>query len=774
MIPPLLFQLMILLSWPINALAESPAIAKPNCPTSCGSVSIQFPFGIGAGCYLDDRYEVTCISSTPFLRSINLTVLNISISFEASTILVNHTVFKSCNFESIPGEIVRNETVNLKSSPFFFSVENRFTGVGCNTFAYLSSNRSIISGCISVCEKSNNPAETMPLRNITLRDSGCNGIECCQTRIPSSLNLQQLLVTLSTTNYKEDMMEQSKCKSAFLVDQEWFGKNIYSPDKAQGLKHVPVLLDWGILESSFDQIERNLSKRYDKTSDCNQTFANSTFTDASTNANFTMPVRRCRCSPGYEGNPYLLQGCQDIDECKIIERICHPSNAVNCTETKDYYKYYKYCGTAVSDTVCINTDGGYECYPKKIYRHIKSLIMIGIVIGFGGLFLLIGAWWLYIIVKRRKNIKLKKEYFKRNGGLLLQQQLTSLDGSVDRCKLFNSKELDKATDHFNMDRILGQGGQGTVYKGMLTDGKIVAVKKSKAVDEGKIEEFVNEVAILSQINHRNVVKLLGCCLETEVPLLVYEFIPNGTLLHYLHNQAEEFPLKWDMRLQIAIEVAGALCYLHSSASFPIYHRDIKSANILLDAKYRAKVADFGTSRSIAIDQTHVTTKVQGTFGYLDPEYFQSSQFTDKSDVYSFGVVLVELLTGQKAISSTSSQDNRSLATHFIVSMVENNLFDILDPEVTKVGKKEEIMTVANLAKRCLNLNGKKRPTMKEVATVLEGIQASQKESNVQQNYEEVEYVRTELIEPWDVVSTASGSTFEIVSKSVDVQPLLTM
>ncbi|KAI9194493.1 hypothetical protein LWI28_006513 [Acer negundo] len=741
MIPPLLFQLMILLSWPINALAESPAIAKPNCPTSCGngngSVSIQFPFGIGDGCYLDHQYEVTCISGTPFLRSINLTVLNISISLEASTILVNHTVLRSCDLESTRLEYVRNETVNLESSPFFFSDENRFIGVGCNTFAYLSSNRSIISGCMSFCEKSNISAETMPSRNVTLRDSDCNGIKCCRTRIPSFLNLQQLEVTLNTTNSKENTTEPNKCKSAFLVDQEWFGNNIDSPDKAQGLKRdVPVLLDWGIHESSFDLIERNLSKSYNKTSDCNHIFAHSTSTNTFTNATFTMPVRRCRCNPGYEGNPYLLHGCQDFDECKIIDdrRICYPSDSENC----ETIKYYNFCGSAVSDTVCINTDGGFECYPNKIYRDTKSLIMIGIGIGFGGLFLLIGARWLYIIVKRRKNIKHKEEYFK----LLLQQQLTSLDGSTARSKLFNSKELDKATDHFNKDRILGQGGQGTVYKGMLTDGKIVAVKKSKAVDEWKIEEFINEVALLSQINHRNVVKLLGCCLETEVPLLVYEFIPNGTLLHYLHNQAEEFPFTWDMRLQISIDVAEGLCYLHSAASFPIYHRDIKSANILLDDKYRAKVADFGTSRSIAIDQTHVTTKVQGTVGYLDPEYFQSSQFTDKSDVYSFGVVLVELLTGQKAIPSTSSQDNRSLATHFIVSMVENNLFDILDPEVTKVGKKEEIMTFANLAKSCLNLNGKKRPTMKEVATVLEGIQASQKESNVQQNYEEVEYVGT--------------------------------
>ena len=144
---------------------------------------------------------------------------------------------------------------------------------------------------------------------------------------------------------------------------------------------------------------------------------------------------------------------------------------------------------------------------------------------------------------------------------------------------------------------------------MLIDGKIVAIKKSKVIDEGKLEEFVNEVIILSQINHRNVVKLLGCCLKTKVPLLVYEFIPNGTLSQYLYDQNEEFSATWDMRLLIATKVAEALFYLHSAASTPIYHWDIKTTNILLDDKYRAKVADFGTSRSIVVDQTHLTIVV---------------------------------------------------------------------------------------------------------------------------------------------------------------------
>ncbi len=325
------------------------------------------------------------------------------------------------------------------------------------------------------------------------------------------------------------------------------------------------------------------------------------------------------------------------------------------------------------------------------------------------------------MIKRRKEINLKKKFLKRNGGLLLQQQLSSSEHNVQNTKLFNSKELEIATDQFNESRILGKGGQGTVYKGMLTDGRIVAIKKCNIVDEGNLEQFINEIIILSQINHRNVVKLLGCCLETEVPLLVYEFIPNGMLFQYLHEGSEEFPLTWDMRLKIATEIAGALSYLHSAASLPIYHRDIKSTNILLDDKYRAKAADFGTSRSVAIDQTHLTTLVYGTFGYLDPEYFQTSQFTEKSDVYSFGVVLVELLTGEKPVSAVRTQEVRSLATYFLLSMEENFLFDILDARVKMNGDKQEIMVVANLAKKCLHLSGKRRPTMREVTKELEGV-----------------------------------------------------
>ncbi|XP_042974584.1 wall-associated receptor kinase-like 10 [Carya illinoinensis] len=417
--------------------------------------------------------------------------------------------------------------------------------------------------------------------------------------------------------------------------------------------------------------------------------------------------------------------------------------------------------------LCENMDGSYRaCFEPPTSQQMRAIV-IGITTSFGVLFLLFGGWWSYKLIKKRKMIKQKEKFFKRNGGLLLQLQLSSSDHvNVESNKLFSSKDLEEATDRFNANRILGRGGQGTVYKGMLSNERIVAVKRSVMIDEEKLEEFVNEVVILSRINHRNVVKLLGCCLETEIPLLVYEFVPNGTLAHYLDDQ-NEFLLTWGMRLRIATEVAGALFYLHSAASSPIYHRDIKTTNILLDEKYRAKVTDFGTSRSIAIDQTHLTTLVYGTFGYLDLEYFQSSQFIEKSDVYSFGVVLAELLTGEKAISSKRTLETKSLATYFLNSMEENNLFDIIDNRVLKEAKKEEIIAVANLVKRCLNLSGKKRPTMKKVAKELEGV------LQMPQNLEEVLVLKNEMFDQYNVVSTSTiASKDSSIASSLDTEPLL--
>ena len=326
----------------------------------------------------------------------------------------------------------------------------------------------------------------------------------------------------------------------------------------------------------------------------------------------------------------------------------------------------------------------------------------------------IGQCWWWKTRKGRREIRLRKKYF--NGRL---QEHKFNQKEADKTKLFTEKEVKKSTENFNEDRIIGKGGQGTVYKGMLSDGKLIAVKKSILLSETQWKELINEVLILSNVNHRNVVKLLGCCLETQSLLLVYEFIPNGTLSELIHNPNEEFQLTWDTRLRIASEVAGAIAYLHSSCSSPIYHRDIKTSNILLDHEYRAKVCDFGISRSTSTDQTHITTFVRGTFGYLDPEYFRSSQFTEKSDVYSFGVVLVEMITGRKPIIVTSEYAT-SLVTEFMSLTDDSATFEMLDPVILRGSDNiiDDIMVVVNLAKCCLNPIGVERPTMMQVAIKL--------------------------------------------------------
>ena len=342
-------------------------------------------------------------------------------------------------------------------------------------------------------------------------------------------------------------------------------------------------------------------------------------------------------------------------------------------------------------------------------------------ISVGLLVLLVGGSWIHWGLKKRRLIKLKEKFFQQNGGLLLQEKLSNHQGSVETAKIYSAEELEKATNNYDENRVLGQGSYGTVYRGILLNKKVVAIKKSKIGSQSQVEQFINEITVLTQVIHRNVVKLLGCCLETEVPLLVYEFITNGTLFYHIHDKGQSFLLSWEKRLKIATETAGALAYLHSATSVPIIHRDVKTANILLDDNFTAKVSDFGASRIIPLDQTELSTLVQGTFGYLDPEYFHTSQLTEKSDVYSFGVVLAELLTGRMALSFEGPESDKNLAMYFVSAVKGDRLLQILEDHIVEEGTIKQIKEAANLAKRCLNVRGEDRPSMKEVAMELEGL-----------------------------------------------------
>ncbi|KAM3704464.1 hypothetical protein ACJW31_03G005800 [Castanea mollissima] len=474
----------------------------------------------------------------------------------------------------------------------------------------------------------------------------------------------------------------------------------------------PMVLDWAIGNETCEVAQNKANYR------CG---ANTTCSNLKNQSRY-----RCKCKHGYEGNPYL--SCQDINECDPKAKGLN-----NCTS-------YQYCVNELGSYHCSCIEGyhsdGETCVPDKSSLTIK--LTVGISVGL--LVLLVGGSWIYWGLKKRKLIQLKEKFFQQNGGLLLQQKLSNHQGSVETIKIYSAKELEEATNNYNESRVLGQGGFGTVYRGILPDNKVIAIKKSKIGGQRQVEQFINEMIVLTQIIHRNVVKLLGCCLETEVSLLVYEFITNGTLFYHIHDKGWSFFLSWEKRLKIAAETAGALAYLHSATSVPIIHRDVKTANILLDDNFTAKVSDFGASRLIPLDQTGLNTLVQGTFGYMDPEYFHTSQLTEKSDVYSFGVVLAELLTGRMALSFKMPESDRNLANYFVSAIKDDYLFQILDDHIVNEGNIKLLKEVANIAKSCLSVRGEDRPSMKEVAMELEGLVIKEKHpwGNANANIEEIE------------------------------------
>ncbi|KAL6206486.1 hypothetical protein ACLB2K_023734 [Fragaria x ananassa] len=748
-----LAAVLLLLSAASTVKTAAAAHVLSGCPDKCGDLTVPYPFGMKEGCYLGDEFFIECNRSTQSAYLMGSRIIVTNISLEDGELQMLNYVTTDCYDAQGNSTFYFGSWLNLpRYLPYTVSdSKNKFYAVGCDTSAIMRGFRGeleVITGCMSICNS---------LGSVV--DNYCSGIGCCQINIPSGLN--NVSLELTSFNNHAQVWSFNPCSYAFIEEQGLFNFSPSSFEQVNYSVQLPMVLNWAIGNETdpCDQAQN----RKDFACKANSKCVNRAFNGS---AGYL-----CQCSPGYEGNPYHPDGCKDIDDCKA-PNLCPNGDCVNQLFPQNYtcscHKGYKKDRT--NDKNCIKDDS-------------SKIVLLTVSLGTGGslglILLVISAWWLDTVVQKRKNKRRKEKCFERNGGLVLEQQLSSGDqANVEKIKLFNSRELEKATVNFSIDRVLGQGGQGTVYKGMLMDGQIVAVKKSKIVNGGEVGQFINEIVILSQVNHRNVVKLLGCCLETEIPLLVYEFLPNGTLSQYIHDQDDEFRLTWGTRLRVSTEVAGALSYLHSAASIPIYHRDIKCTNILLDGKYRAKIADFGTSRSISIDQTHLTTLVHGTFGYLDPEYFQSSQFTEKSDVYSFGVVLAELLTGQKPVSMMRSKESRSLATHFLLSMEQNRLFDILDAQVMKDGRKEEIIAVANLAQRCLNLNGRKRPTMKEVAAELEGVRLAGKDADhVHQNLVEKGDVETHEITTeayCDVVSMSTGPFTDggTADSSLDVQPLL--
>nr|XP_043636806.1 serine/threonine-protein kinase-like protein CCR4 [Erigeron canadensis] len=307
-------------------------------------------------------------------------------------------------------------------------------------------------------------------------------------------------------------------------------------------------------------------------------------------------------------------------------------------------------------------------------------------------------------------------------------------GNGGHLEEFSLQRIIDATDNFSEEHRIGVGSFGSVYRGLLTDGRKVAIKRAeltssssytggfKKHQEDTNNAFVNELEFLSRVNHKNLVQLLGFCEENNELVLVYEFMENGSLHEHLHKTFGSHIMSWPARIKVALDAARGIEYLHVYAQPPIIHRDIKSSNILLDEEWNGKVSDFGLSLLGPPDNvSHLSLRAAGTVGYMDPEYFKFEQLTAKSDVYSFGIVLLELLSGHRAIQKNEAGERRNVVDSVVPYIVRDEIHRILDHKVPPPTpyEIEAVKYVGYVAVDCVTLEGRDRPTMSELVACLE-------------------------------------------------------
>ncbi|KAL5164337.1 putative LRR receptor-like serine/threonine-protein kinase [Glycine soja] len=362
-------------------------------------------------------------------------------------------------------------------------------------------------------------------------------------------------------------------------------------------------------------------------------------------------------------------------------------------------------------------------YQDEIGRSSKSGISTGALVG-----IVIGAIAFAVTLSAIVTILILRIRLRDYHAVSRRRHASKISIKIDGVRAFSYGELSSATNNFSTSAQVGQGGYGKVYKGVLSDGTIVAIKRAQ---EGSLQgekEFLTEISLLSRLHHRNLVSLIGYCDEEGEQMLVYEFMSNGTLRDHLSVTAKD-PLTFAMRLKMALGAAKGLLYLHSEADPPIFHRDVKASNILLDSKFSAKVADFGLSRLAPVPDMegvvpgHVSTVVKGTPGYLDPEYFLTRKLTDKSDVYSLGVVFLELLTGMHPISH-----GKNIVREVNVAYQSGVIFSIIDGRMGSYPS-EHVEKFLTLAMKCCEDEPEARPRMAEVVRELENIWSTMPESD---------------------------------------------
>ncbi|KAM3317940.1 hypothetical protein ACQJBY_035583 [Aegilops geniculata] len=663
-----------------------------KCQRKCGSVDIPYPFGIvhspdddngdDDGHCAMNGFGLTCNETginggrhRPFYG--NVEVVGVSLQQGQARMLNNISYY--C-YNTTTREMDRDEwSLDFAGTPFRFSdTTNKFTVIGCQTLAYIvddggdygDGGDKYMSGCVAMCRGDD-------VRS-TLSNGSCSGIGCCQTAIPKEL--QYYHVDFEPGFNTTEIHNVSRCSYAVLMDSSNFTFSTTYVTWPAFINNyggqAPFVMDWAIGNEMCD-VARKKPGSYACVSDNSECFNS-----------LNGPDYICNCSKGFHGNPYLQDpehGCKDIDECKLPQ-------LYRCT----------------NGGVCRNRLGGYDCPCKFRWKgHTKAGTCIDhfplaakVAVGaIGGILLMSIISFLIILYNEKKKMK---KFDKNNGGPLLEE--------ATGIKIFKKGELNPFLKNSN---IIGKGGFGKVYKGLL-DNKEVAIKKPINGSVRENEQFANEVIIQSQVIHKNIVRLIGCCLEVEAPLLVYEFISQGSLHGILHNHNNKVAFNLETRMNIAAQSADGLAYMHSKANITILHSDVKPENILLDDKFVPKISDFGISRLLARDKEH-TGSVIGDMNYMDPVYRREGLLTEKSDVYSFGFVILELISSRRAIHS----ENNSLLKSFLeYDKKKEKMTELFDKEIAITKDLGLLDTLAGMALKCLSLDLDERPTMMEIAEQL--------------------------------------------------------
>ncbi|KAK9741410.1 hypothetical protein RND81_03G103500 [Saponaria officinalis] len=525
---------------------------NPDCPRQCGSLTVNYPFGIGPRCSFSPLFSLECDDSfdppKTFTKKLDSSstrsrVFNIS----ESEIIVNGLIAFNCP----PSNGTRKSVISSKKATFLphpnspFTISNRtntFSLAGSCGYTAPTTIHEDAYECPKSCEGRTTDGKFMPGTCFT-------GNRCCSITAAESLENGFSMKVEFSKNHTTDKSHTTCGYVVFGMKDSLVLRNVsdYSDPITfvdRTTHNVPMAVDWVIGNQTCDEARKNpLSYACQQNADC---------TDVATGG------YRCTCSQGYEGNPYF-PGCTDKDEC---------------SESGDRYP----CSARAK---CKNREGDYTCSCRLGYRGdglkqgsgCKPISVVGLTIGsiLGLICLIVVGSATNILIQKHKSVKMREKFFTENGGLVLLEKLSSSNRgrSLSSFQLFKIEELKKSTKNFSKDLVVGVGGYGTVYKGTLQDGTVIAVKKSKSMDITQIEQFINEMVILTQIHHRNVVRLLGCCLEAQIPILVYEFVINGSLQDHIHAGSNW--LNWNNRLRIATEVATALGYLHSAASTSVIH-----------------------------------------------------------------------------------------------------------------------------------------------------------------------------------------------------------